>query len=111
VEPRVEMAGVLRQTQRAISLFSLRPRMCGPTAAVFPGKLAEACVSGEARFFAKKATEVRADGQIWREITTKCARRRRPIGRAGRLQCLSVCVTAHLQSLTRQGRAWRARRR
>ena len=111
MEPRIEMAGVLRQTQRAISLFSLRPRTCVPTAAVFPGKLAEACVSGEARFFAKNATEVRADGQIWRKITTKCARRRRPIGRAGQLHRLPVCVTACLQSLTRQGRAWGARRR
>lgn len=58
------MAGILRQTRRALSLFSLRPQTCGPTASEFPGKVAEACISGEARFFAKQATEVCSKCQI-----------------------------------------------
>ena len=49
------MAGILRQTRQAVTMFSLRPHTCGPSAAVYPGKVAEACVSGEARFFAKQA--------------------------------------------------------
>lgn len=105
------MSGILRQTQRAISLFSLRPRTCGPTAAAFPGKLAEACVSGEARFFAKKATEVRGNGQIWRKNNNKCARGRWPIGRADPLIGTWLETQAVFQSLTWPACACRPRRR